>query len=262
MAVKIEAAFSALLRERAESAGAEDIAIMVYTSGTTGPPKGACLSHRYIINSVESLRQTIPIFDTDISFSYLPYCHVAERISGLYNRLYAGASAYFVDDLSRLGQYMLEVKPTVFASLPRFFEKIHARIVADLELLPEKEREQFMSALETGRRVSRLRQAREQVPDDLLHDYELNATPVLRRVKDYFGGCIRLATSGGAPLPLEVAEFFDAAGCRFCKRMASPRTFASRSIGRTTTSLARLARRCPVAKCKSLMMARSWCAAK
>ena len=146
--------FSELLSERAETAGAEDIAIMVYTSGTTGPPKGACLSHRYIINSVESLRQTIPISETDISFSYLPYCHVAERISGLYNRLYAGASAYFVDDLTRLGQYMLEVKPTVFASLPRFFEKIHARVVADVEAAPEKERERFHSALDVGRRIT------------------------------------------------------------------------------------------------------------
>jgi long-chain acyl-CoA synthetase len=158
--------FASLLRERAEGAKPDDIAIMVYTSGTTGQPKGACLSHRYIINSVESLRQTIPIYDTDVSFSYLPFCHVAERISGLYNRLYAGAPAYFVDDLARLGEYMLEAKPTVFASLPRFFEKIHARIVAD------------------------------------------GST----RVKDYFGGRIRLLTSGGAPLPLEVAEFFAAAG--------------------------------------------------
>jgi long-chain acyl-CoA synthetase len=206
------AAFSALLRERAESAGGEDIAIMVYTSGTTGPPKGACLSHRYILNSVESLRQTIPIFDTDISFSYLPYCHVAERISGLYNRLYAGASAYFVDDLSRLGHYMLEVKPTVFASLPRFFEKIHARVVADIEAAPEKERERFDRALEVGRRISRLRQSRTEVPKELRSEYDVEAAPILKRVKDYFGGCIRLATSGGAPLPLEVAEFFDAAG--------------------------------------------------
>ena len=158
--------FAPLLKERAEGAKPDDIAIMVYTSGTTGPPKGACLSHRYIINSVESLRQTIPIYDTDVSFSYLPFCHVAERISGLYNRLYAGASAYFVDDLARLGEYMLEVKPTVFASLPRFFEKIYARIVSD------------------------------------------GAT----NVKDYFGGRVRLLTSGGAPLPLEVAEFFAAAG--------------------------------------------------
>ena len=163
---KERARLAPLLKERAESAKPDDIAIMVYTSGTTGAPKGACLSHRYIINSVESLRQTIPIYDTDISLSYLPFCHVAERISGLYNRLYAGASAYFVDDLARLGEYMMEVKPTVFASLPRFFEKIHARIVAD------------------------------------------GST----HVKDYFGGRIRLLTSGGAPLPLEVADFFAAAG--------------------------------------------------
>src|SRR5205085_8772167 len=100
---------------------------MVYTSGTTGQPKDACLSHRYIINSVESLRATIPIFESDTSFSYLPYCHDAERISRLYHRLYAGASVYFVDDLSKLGPYMLEVNPTLLASLPRLFEKTHAR---------------------------------------------------------------------------------------------------------------------------------------
>lgn len=204
--------FSDLLTERAETAGPDDIAIMVYTSGTTGPPKGACLSHRYIINSVESMRQIVPIFDSDVAFSYLPYCHVAERISGLYNRLYAGASAYFVDDLSRLGEYMLEVKPTVFASLPRFFEKIHARIVADVETAPEGERELFHCALEVGRRISRLRQSRQEVSKELLIEFEVDAAPVLKKVKDYFGGHIRLATSGGAPLPLEVAEFFDAAG--------------------------------------------------
>lgn len=158
--------FASVLRERSNAAP-DDVAIMVYTSGTTGHPKGACLSHRYIINSAESLRETIPIFDTDVSFSYLPFCHVAERISGLYNRLYAGAPAYFVDDLARFGEYMLEVKPTVFASLPRFFEKIHAQIMAD-----------------TNR----------------------------RDVRDYFGGRVRLLTSGGAPLPLEVNEFFAAAG--------------------------------------------------
>lgn len=202
---------SSLLEERTR-ADSEDIAIMVYTSGTTGRPKGACLSHRYIINSVESLRQTIPIYESDVSFSYLPFCHVAERISGLYNRLYAGASAYFVDDLTRLGEYMLEVRPTVFASLPRFFEKIHARIMADVETAPARDRERFNHALALGRRVSRLYQARQPVPEALRVDFENDGLPVLSRVKDYFGGRIRLATSGGAPLPLEVAEFFDAAG--------------------------------------------------
>ena len=204
--------FAAELDERAMTATADDIAIMVYTSGTTGPPKGACLSHRYILNSVESLREVIPIYDTDVSFSYLPFCHVAERISGLYNRLYAGASAYFVDDLARLGEYMLEVKPTVFASLPRFFEKIHARIVADIESADESERASFNQALALGREVSRAGQSGRPVPPELKEAYQRNALPQLQRVKDYFGGRIRLATSGGAPLPLEVAEFFDAAG--------------------------------------------------
>jgi len=154
------------------NADPQDIAIMVYTSGTTGEPKGAMLSHRYILNSVESLRESVPIFDSDIAFSYLPGCHVAERISGIYNRLYNGSAAYFVDDLSRLYEYMLEVKPTVFASLPRFFEKIHASIVAK-------------------------------------HGTE-NIDPQI--VKDAFGGNIRLLTSGGAPLPAEIAQFFADAG--------------------------------------------------
>jgi long-chain acyl-CoA synthetase len=200
------------LRERAEGAKADDTAVMVYTSGTTGLPKGACLSHRYVVNSVESLRETVPVFDTDVAFSYLPYCHVAERISGLYNRLYAGAAAYFVDDLTKLGQYMLEVRPTVFASLPRFFEKIHARVMADLTNEPDEVRRRFQEAFETGRRVVRMRQAGEEVPAELLSEYEAHALPALARVKDYFGGRVRVATSGGAPLPLEVAEFFAAAG--------------------------------------------------
>ncbi len=202
---------SSLLEARAEAASPEDIAIMVYTSGTTGRPKGACLSHRYVLNSVESLGQTIPLKEKDISFSYLPFCHVAERISGLYNRLYSGAAAYFVDDLSRLGEYMLDVRPTVFASLPRFFEKIHARIQGDLELLPADDRRKFKEAVDLGRQLSRLRQQGLNVPEKLRIEYEQRAT-ILERVKDYFGGRIRLATSGGAPLPLEVAEFFDATG--------------------------------------------------
>ena len=149
------------------NAETDDTAIMVYTSGTTGNPKGAMLSHRYILNSVESLRQSVPIYETDVSFSYLPGCHVAERISGIYNRLYNGTAAHFVDDLSRLYAYMLEVKPTVFASLPRFFEKIHAKVVA-----------------------------------------EFGADASEQDLKNAFGGNIRLLTSGGAPLPNEIADFF------------------------------------------------------
>ena len=200
------------LETRAEGATADDTAIMVYTSGTTGLPKGACLSHRYILHSAKSLEGSIPIQSDDTSFSYLPYCHVAERISGLYNRLNAGAAAYFVDDLTKLWDYMLEVKPTVFGSLPRFFEKIYARILGDVHKLPPEEQARFQQAREVGKQVSQFRQRGESVPADLQAQYDELVEPFAQKIKSYFGGRIRIATSGGAPLPQEIAEFFSGFG--------------------------------------------------
>jgi long-chain acyl-CoA synthetase len=201
--------FLSQIEEIGSNVKPEDIAIMVYTSGTTGNPKGAMLSHQYILNSVESLRQTIPIYDTDVSLSYLPGCHVAERISGIYNRLYNGAAAYFVDDLSKLYAYMLEVKPTVFASLPRFFEKIYAKVVSEVESFPVREREEFEKSLNVGRGIIRLQTAKEKISVDLKERFS-DVLPNLQLLKNAFGGNIRLATSGGAPLPEEIAEFFAA----------------------------------------------------
>ncbi|MEQ1603234.1 MAG: AMP-dependent synthetase/ligase [Pyrinomonadaceae bacterium] len=164
--------FLPLVKEIGENADANETAIMVYTSGTTGKPKGAMLSHKYILNSVESLRRSVPILETDIALSYLPGCHVAERISGIYNRLYNGASAYFINDLSKLYAQMLDIKPTVFASLPRFLEKIHASVIA-------------------------------KKGDGNVGEQDL---------REAFGGRVRLLTSGGAPLPLEIAEFYRSRG--------------------------------------------------
>jgi long-chain acyl-CoA synthetase len=197
---------------RARSAQPDETIIMVYTSGTTGLPKGACLSHRYVINSVESLREVIPFHDSDVAFSYLPYCHVAERISGLYNRLYSGTSAYFVDDPTKLWDYILELKPRMFPSLPRFFEKVHARIVSDLERSAAEERELFDEVLSLGKQISNLRENKALIPEPVQQEYDAKAQPIITRVKGYFGGCIEFATSGGAPLPRAIAEFFDAFG--------------------------------------------------
>jgi long-chain acyl-CoA synthetase len=203
--------FAATVKQQAAGADSEAVAIMVYTSGTTGLPKGACLSHRYVINSAESVVETLGLTADDTAFSYLPFCHVAERIAGLYTRIWAGMAAYLIDDVAKLYGYMLEVKPTIFGSLPRFFEKIHARIMADIEQAPGQEREAFAEALQTGREVSRLRQKGEAVPAELHERQRQTAHHLTRKVKQYTGN-LRMMTCGGAPLPLEIGEFFDAAG--------------------------------------------------
>ncbi len=203
--------FEAEVKRQATDASGEAVAMMVYTSGTTGLPKGACLSHQYVINSAESVVETLGLEETDTAFSYLPFCHVAERVAGFYTRIYAGMAAYFIDDLTKLSACMLEVKPTIFGSLPRFFEKIHARIMADLEQASSEDRDAFMEALNIGREVSRLRQNGAAIPAELQQKQENTAHHLTRKVKEYTGN-VRMMTSGGAPLPLEIGEFFDAAG--------------------------------------------------
>ena len=104
------------LHEIARDSRYEDIVIIVYTSGTTGNPKGACLSNRYVLSSCESLRHTIEALNTAVSekewermgdetlvsLSFLPYCHVAERISGMYSRMCQGVAGYLVADITML----------------------------------------------------------------------------------------------------------------------------------------------------------------
>jgi long-chain acyl-CoA synthetase len=175
------------LKADAVKTSAETIAIMVYTSGTTGNPKGACLSHRYVINSAESVVESLELCDTDTAFSYLPFCHVGERIAGFYTRLFAGITAYFLDNVANLYTDMLEVKPTIFASLPRFFEKIHARIMADIERLSAVERQQFFKALETGRKLSHLHQAEKAGSTDLIQQTRQAITPLTQKVQEYTG---------------------------------------------------------------------------
>jgi long-chain acyl-CoA synthetase len=204
--------FAKEIQQQALQAPIEDVVILIYTSGTTGLPKGACLSHRYVLNSAASVVEALGLEESDTAFSYLPFCHVAEHIAGFYTRVLSGMTAYFIDDLSRLWAYMLEVKPTIFGSLPRFFEKIHARIMADIEQAPAAEQHQFSEALTTGRQVSRLKQKGEAIPLEVQQKYNQTAYQLARKVKEYTGGNLRMMTSGGAPLPLEIGEFFDAAG--------------------------------------------------
>lgn len=203
----------------------EDIVIIVYTSGTTGQPKGACLSNRYVISSSESLYhfstttfQGIPPDllkqnenELFVSLSFLPFCHVAERISGMYHRIYSGIPAYLVDDLSKLFLYLQEVSPQTFGGVPRFFEKIYAKIMNDVET-GKIEKADFQRAIEINKNVKQLRQEGKPIPEALERDYQWAESNVYCKVRANFGKRILVCSSGAAPIPKEVLDMFEFAG--------------------------------------------------
>lgn len=116
------------LDRRGTDAGAGDTAVLIYTSGSTGEPKGARISHRCLIASAASIRDTLGLRGDDTTLSFLPFCHSAERVFGLYTRLLCGMEAALVEDVGRLWDVASDYGPTVFGGLPRFYEKIHAAV--------------------------------------------------------------------------------------------------------------------------------------
>lgn len=204
----------------------EDIVIIVYTSGTTGNPKGACLSNRYVIASSQSLshmleetRQTLPHHVIEkyegqplIALSFLPFCHVAERISGMYARIYTAGTAYLVPDLTKLYQYMMEVNPHIFGGVPRFFEKIYSKILNEVETGRGYEKQEFYRAVEINRLIKEYQKKGQSIPDELLREYAWAEERVYQKVRDNFGKRILTCSSGAAPIPKEVLDMFENAG--------------------------------------------------
>lgn len=115
------------VRRRSADADPNDVAILIYTSGSTGIPKGARITHRTLSASAKSIADTLQLTDKDSALSFLPYCHAAERIFGLYTRIHAGMSAMLVET-SQVWEAARTYEPTVFGGLPRFYEKIYEAV--------------------------------------------------------------------------------------------------------------------------------------
>ncbi len=118
-----------LFHERIQQTSPEDVAIIVYTSGTTGPPKGAMLSHRNITSVLDSFFQILPITREDSLVSVLPLCHVAERLFSLFIPMKSGCTINFAESIDTLQTDMAEISPTIFLTVPRILEKIHSAVI-------------------------------------------------------------------------------------------------------------------------------------
>jgi long-chain acyl-CoA synthetase len=203
---------AAELRRRRCALRPDDTAILIYTSGSTGEPKGACISHRYLLASAASIRDTLGLTEHDTTLSFLPYCHAAERVCGLYTRILCGMEAGLVADHARIWAAARAYAPTLFGGLPRFYEKVFETLQAARERADGAERERWERVLELGRLRSRLLRTGAQVPEAHVRQWREAGEALFQLVRDHFGGRIRLATSGGAMLPFEIAEFLDSLG--------------------------------------------------
>ena len=196
------------LEEAAEAVEEDDLFTYIYTSGTTGPPKGCMISNRnyYAMVAVVDDLETFT-GPEDTMLLYLPLAHNFGRLMHL-SGPYVGYTIAFLPDPLQAATALTTVKPTVFPSVPRVYEKIHTAVLAKFDEATGLKRKLIDWALPLGRRVSALRRAGQPVPRSLELQYRLADKLVYAKVKDRLGGRLRTAISGGAPLGLEVAEFF------------------------------------------------------
>jgi long-chain acyl-CoA synthetase len=202
------------LDEASAAVEEEDLYTIIYTSGTTGPPKGCMMSHRnfYAMASVVDEMENHTRAD-DVMLLYIPLAHNFGRLM-LLEGVNVGFTIAFLADPLRVADAVLQVRPTVFPSVPRVFEKVYAAVVARFDEATGIKRRLIDWALPIGREVSRLESEGRPVPRGLAVRHSLADRLVFSKVRDRLGGRLRLPISGGAPLAKEIAEFFDAIGIR------------------------------------------------
>ena len=198
------------LRDARDAIEEDDLFTYIYTSGTTGPPKGCMISHKNYYAMV-AVVDDLPSFTGpgDTMLLYLPLAHNFGRLMHL-SGAYVGYTIAFLPDPLQAASALQQVKPTVFPSVPRVYEKIHSAVVAKFDAETGAKRKLIDWALAVGRRVSELKRAGEPVPASLRAQFRLADKLVYAKVKERLGGRLRLAISGGAPLAPEIAEFFHA----------------------------------------------------
>ncbi len=185
------------LAERIERQSAQDVASIIYTSGTTGDPKGVVLTHDNFLSNCRAVKEVLPMGEEDLLLSFLPLSHVFERMAGYYFVLSVGGTIAYAENLEAVPNNMLEVRPTVITGVPRFYEKIHGRILEAVRKSSGLKQTLFRWAMKTRRGSLQ---------------YRIANRLVFSKLRARLGGHIRFCVSGGAPLQKSLAEFFYQAG--------------------------------------------------
>ena len=199
----------AVLQARTDAVGPDDPFTFIYTSGTTGPPKGCVLSHgnyRTVLNMLEGVDV---VHDGEVVYLFLPLAHAFALLIQLLVFDVGSTMAYFGGDTQQIVAEVGEVKPTYLPSVPRIFEKIYTLATASLS--PE-DKAQLDQAVALGVKVRDLQAHGQEVPEELKAPFAEAEKRVFANVRAIFGGNLRQAVTGAAPIAPEILEFFYAAG--------------------------------------------------
>jgi len=195
------------------STRSEGVAIIVYTSGTTGDPKGAMISHKGMISMVRGLSQVLAFRSGDSVVSVLPLCHIAERMFSLIFPMYVGYAVNFAESVNTLQEDMREISPTAFLNVPRIWEKMHSNIMIRMQDTVFFKRWVFKIMVPMGERVSQYKLENKPIPPlwRLLH--WIAYLTLFRALKNQLGLLqTRIFVSGAAPLSPDLIRFYHSIG--------------------------------------------------
>ena len=190
-----------------------DLAILVYTSGTTGRPKGAMISHANILWTVKGYQDAFPQSPADERMAFLPLCHIAERLGGEYHALYSGAVLNFVENPETVPENVREISPTVFTAVPRIWEKFYSGVLIRLKEAGAFQQWAYSVAIGIGGQVAALREGRRPVPGGLAFRFWMARLLVLNNIRKVIGvHRARILITGAAPISPDLVRWYMALG--------------------------------------------------
>jgi long-chain acyl-CoA synthetase len=198
-------------RQHARAVRADQLATIIYTSGTTGEPKGVMLTHANLISNALALSAAFDLSPSDLALSFLPLAHVYERTID-YSYMFRGVPIAYVEHMEAVAQALVEVKPTIVAAVPRFYEKIYASIIEQGHRETAIKRKIFDAAIRIACQAVPWRAYHKPASTGLRFRWWIANRMVYSKIRQGVGGRIRTFSSGGAPLAPELAEFFWSVG--------------------------------------------------
>jgi len=202
-----------LFENRMNEVTHEDLSVLIYTSGTTGPPKGAMLTHRNVTWMGRAIVEDNPVYDTDEVMSFLPLCHIFERLFSVFAQITHGYTVNFIESLDTVTDNMREISPTVGYAVPRIWEKYMSAVYIRMSDATWFKRLVFGIAYKIGKKRATLRMNFKDVPSYLEILFQIAYFMVFRKLKERLGfDRLRIAYSGAAPIAPDVLHFFQSIG--------------------------------------------------